>query len=149
MAGQRPIEASRINWQHGAIMTTTQGVTQQVAHSMTTQGTIPFWNFSPPVGLFRGGAPSHGKVNVMYNNISQILQLYKVLGYYDKFDSLKSLGVYYWYVKMARCGYVGHGLEYLSFYVQKHIVHMVACSAPPAGSRRAARGARISETRLL
>ena len=28
-----------------AIMTTTQGVTQQVAHSMTTQGTIPFSGF--------------------------------------------------------------------------------------------------------
>ena len=48
-------------------MTTTQGVTQQVAHSMTTQGTIPGFlrGFSPPGGPFRGGAPSHGKVNVM------------------------------------------------------------------------------------
>ena len=46
-------------------MTTTQGVTQQVAHSMTTQGTIPFRGFSPPGGPFRGGAPSHGKVSVM------------------------------------------------------------------------------------
>ena len=49
MAGQRPIQASRINWQH----------------SMTTQGTIQFWGFSPPGGPFRGGAPSHDKVNVM------------------------------------------------------------------------------------
>ena len=43
---------------------------------------------------------------------------------------------------MPRCGYVEHGLEYFSFYLQKHIAHMAA------GSRRAARGARISETRL-
>ena len=55
---------------------------------------------------------------------------------------MESLGVYYWYVKMLRCGYVEHGLEYFSFYLQKHIVHLAACSGP----RRAARGARISET---
>ena len=62
---------------------------------------------------------------------------------------MKSLGVYYWYVKMPRCGYVEHGLEYFSFYVQKHIADLAACSGPPAGSWRAARGARISKTRLL
>ena len=42
-----------------------------------------------------------------------------------------------------------HALEYFSFYVQKHIAHLAACSGHPAGSRRAARGARISETCLL
>ena len=62
---------------------------------------------------------------------------------------MKSLGVYYWYIKMAQCGYVEHGLEYFPFYVQKHIAHLAACSGPPAGSRRATRGAHISETRLL
>ena len=62
---------------------------------------------------------------------------------------MKSLGVYNWYVKMPRCRCVEHGLEYFSFYVQKHIAHLAACSQPPAGLRRAARGTRISETRLL
>ena len=85
----------------------------------------------------------------MYSNISQILLLYKVLGYYNKFDSRKSLEVYYWYVKKPRCGYVEHGLEYYSYYVKKHTAHMAACSGLPTGSRRAARRARISETRLL
>ena len=61
---------------------------------------------------------------------------------------MKSLGVYYLYVKMPRCGCVEHGLEQFSFYVQKYLAHMAACSGPPAGSRRAARGDRISETRL-
>ena len=48
---------------------------------------------------------------------------------------------------MSQCEYVEHGLEYFSFDVQKHIAHLAACSGPPTGSRRAARGARISETR--
>ena len=50
---------------------------------------------------------------------------------------------------MPRCGYVKHRLEYFSFYVQKHVAHLVPCSGPPAGSRRTTRGARISETRLF
>ena len=29
------------------------------------------------------------------------------------------LGVYYWYVKMPRCGCVEHGLEYIMFHVQQ------------------------------
>ena len=62
---------------------------------------------------------------------------------------MKSLGVYYWYVKIPRCGYVEHGLEYFTFYVQKHIAHSAACSGPPAGLRRDARDAHISETRLF
>ena len=69
--------------------------------------------------------------------------------YYDKFDSMESLGIYYWYVKMPRCGYVEHGLEYFSFYVQNHIAHLAACSGLPAGSQRDAMGAHISETRLF
>ena len=44
---------------------------------------------------------------------------YKVLGYYNKFDSMKSVGVYYWYVKMTRCGCVRHGIGYFSYYVKK------------------------------
>ena len=57
----------------------------------------------------------------LYSNISQILLLYKLLAYYNKFDSMKSIGVYYWYVKMSRCGYVEHGLDYFSFHVKKNI----------------------------
>ena len=56
-------------------MAATQGVTQQVAHSMTTQGTIPFWGFSPPVGSFRGGAPYHGKVNVMLASMKMLTDM--------------------------------------------------------------------------
>ena len=41
---------------------------------------------------------------------------------------MKSLGVYYWYVKMPRWGCVEHGLKYIMFYVKKHIAHLVACS---------------------
>ena len=67
---------TRVYWQHGAIMTTTQGVTRQVTHSMTTWGTTPFWGGSPPGGPFRGGAPSHGKVNVTKNSLC----LQKALG---------------------------------------------------------------------
>ena len=63
--------------------------------------------------------------------------------------TLKILGVYYWYIKMPRCGCVEHGLEYFSFYIQKHIAHLAACSGPHAGLRPAAGGARISEISLL
>ena len=33
-------------------------------------------------------------------------------------------------LKMSRCGCVEHGLEYIMFYVRKHIAHLVACSGP-------------------
>ena len=49
----------------------------------------------------------------LYRNILQILLLYKVWSYYNKFYSLKSSRVYYRYVKMPRCGCVEHGLEYV------------------------------------
>ena len=62
---------------------------------------------------------------------------------------MKSLGVYYWYVKMPWCGCVEHGLEYFSFYVQKHIADLAVCSGRPASSLGASRGARINETRLF
>ena len=76
----------------------------------------------------------------LYSNISQTLPLYKVWGYYyNKFDSMKSFGVYHWYVKMPPCGCVEHGLEYITFYVKKYIEHLVACLGPPAGSRQTAR----------
>ena len=62
---------------------------------------------------------------------------------------MKCLGVYYWYVKMPRCGCVEHGLEYDTFYVKKYIKHLVACTGRPAGSRRTAKGARICENHLF
>ena len=40
------------------------------------------------------------------------------MGYWNKFDSMKSLGVCYWYVKIPQCTYLKHGLEYITFYVQ-------------------------------
>ena len=85
----------------------------------------------------------------LYRNISQILLLYKVLGYRNKFDCMKSLGVCYWYFKRPQYGYVEHGLGYFSCHVQKHMSHLAACSGPPVDSRRAARGAHISGTHLL
>ena len=44
---------------------------------------------------------------------------------------MMSLTVYYFYVKMPRCRWVEHGLEYITFYVQKYIAHSLACSGPP------------------
>ena len=58
----------------------------------------------------------------MYSNISQILLPYKTWRYYNKFDSPKSLGLRYWYVKIQQCGYMKHGLKHISFYIEKHIV---------------------------
>ena len=62
---------------------------------------------------------------------------------------MKSLGAFYWYVKMPQCGCVEHGLEYIKFYVQKHIVPLVALLWFPAGSRWAARGPLICKSPLL
>ena len=57
----------------------------------------------------------------LHSNILQILVLYKTGGYYNKFDSTKSLGMYYWNVKIpAQCGYMERRLKHITFYVQKH-----------------------------
>ena len=66
----------------------------------------------------------------MYSNISQILLLYKTWRYYNQFDSPKSLGVCYWYVKIPHCGYMDHELKHISFYVQKRVVAMGMCYNP-------------------
>ena len=66
----------------------------------------------------------------LYSYISQILRLYKIWGYYNKFDSMKSLGVYYCYVKISKCAYMKHGLEYIMFYVKNHIAHPSIYSNP-------------------
>ena len=62
---------------------------------------------------------------------------------------MKYLGLCYWYVKMPRCGCTEHGLEYITFYVHKYIIPLVAWFLFPAGSWRAAGDASISDTPLL
>ena len=50
---------------------------------------------------------------------------------------------------MLQCGCVEHKLEYIMFYVQKHINTFGGQFWILAGSRRAVRGARFRETGLL
>ena len=38
--------------------------------------------------------------------------------------------------QMPRCGCMEHGLEYIMFYVEKHITPLAVCSGPPVGSRQ-------------
>ena len=78
-----------------------------------------------------------------------MLLQYKTWRYYNKFDSTKSLGIRYQCVKMPQCGYMEYGLKDTAFYVQKHTNTLHSCHNFPAGSRQAARGARICETSLL
>ena len=59
--------------------------------------------------------------------------LYKTWGYYNKFDCMKSLG---YVTKTPQCGYMEHGLEYIMFYVQKHMASLTVCSGLlPVGDR--------------
>ena len=67
----------------------------------------------------------------MYSNISQILLLYKTWGHYNKFEPSRSLGVCYWCVEISKCGYMGHGLKLIIFYVQKHIAALEMCHNQP------------------
>ena len=46
---------------------------------------------------------------------------------YNIFDFAESMGEYYWCVKIQHCGYTGHGLKDIAFYVQKHISYRVVC----------------------
>ena len=66
----------------------------------------------------------------LYSNISQILLLYKMWQYYNKFDSPKSLGVCYWCVKILQYRYMEHGLKHSTFYFQKHIEALAMCYNP-------------------
>ena len=81
----------------------------------------------------------------------RLYMLYKTWGYYNKFDSIKSLWVYYWYVKIPQCGYMEYGLKDVAFYVQKHIAPWEICynTTPPPSSQHGARGTCICETHLL
>ena len=79
--------------------------------------------------------------------MSQILLLHKTRGYYNKIDSTKSVGAYYWYVKYE---FVEHGFKDIAFYVQKHIAHQaVSYNFPLVRDKPCTRGVRICETRLL
>ena len=49
------------------------------------------------------------------------------MGYYNKFDSTISLGVCYWCVKIPQCGFIGHGLKLITFYVQNHRAALGMC----------------------
>ena len=84
-----------------------------------------------PIALFHKYlSPSGVQPEQLYSNMSQILLLYKTWGYYNKFESMKSLGVCYQYIKMPRCGCVEHGLRYNTLYVWNHRVPLAVCSAP-------------------
>ena len=43
----------------------------------------------------------------------------------------KSLAVCCWCVKIPRCGYMGHGLKLITFYVQKHTAALEMCHNQP------------------
>ena len=44
---------------------------------------------------------------------------------------MKSLGVYYWCVKIPLYGYMEHGLKYIMFCLQKHIAALAMCYDSP------------------
>ena len=56
-----------------------------------------------------------------------MLLLYQKWGFCHKFDSTKALGVCYLCVNIPQCGYMGHGLKLIMFYVQKHIAALGMC----------------------
>ena len=71
---------------------------------------------------------------IFYNNQLTVLEQYfkilllcKTWGYYNKFDSTKSIGAYYWYVKKQQSGYMEHGLKDIAFYVKKHLAPRAVC----------------------
>ena len=112
---------------------------------LTTNRGCDLKNLTP-----RKGGVAWRSLRVRFHNyFLPLLNKVLRLRHFNKFESLKSLGAYNWYVKMPWCGFVEHGLEYFSFYVKKHIAHLSASSGSPAGLWWAARGARISETRLF
>ena len=55
-----------------------------------------------------------------YISIQQILRLFKTWVSYNKLDSMKSLGVYYWYDKIPQRGYMEHGLKILDVTLKMH-----------------------------
>ena len=47
--------------------------------------------------------------------------------YHNKCDSTKSMGTYYWCVRIPQCGYMKHGLKHILFYIEKHPAHRAVC----------------------
>ena len=47
--------------------------------------------------------------------------------YWSKFESTKSLGVCYWWVKIPLCGCMEYGLKHIACYVQKYIAALAIC----------------------
>ena len=43
---------------------------------------------------------------------------------------MKSLGICYWCVKIPQGGDMEHALEYITFYVKKHMAYLGVCSGP-------------------
>ena len=50
--------------------------------------------------------------------------------YNNKFDSMKSLGVCYWCVKIPHRGYMEHVFKHITFYDHKHIAALAMCHNP-------------------
>ena len=69
----------------------------------------------------------------LYSNISQILLLYKTWGIITNLTlwNWNPWGICYWYVEVPQFGYMEHGLEYITFYVQKQMAPLAVCSGLP------------------
>ena len=67
----------------------------------------------------------------MYSNISQILLVYKMWEYYNKFTSMKSFRGILLMCQIQQCGYMEHALKSITFYVQKHITLLTMYYNPP------------------
>ena len=72
----------------------------------------------------------NNQLMVVYQYFTNIAAKQNV-GYCNKFDATKSLGVCYWYVNIPQCRYMWHGLKLIMFYVQKHIAALEMCHNQP------------------
>ena len=95
---------------------------QQISASLTSVRGLQLWPVNSPHKW-----PVTRKMFSLDNHNMTILQLYKTWGYYNNFDSTKSMGAYCWYVKIQQWGYMDHGLKDIAFYVQKHTAPRAVC----------------------
>ena len=66
----------------------------------------------------------HNQLTVVERYITNIAAIQN-MGYYNKIDSTKSMGTYYWCgVKIPKFGYKEHGLKDIAFYVKKNLQHI-------------------------
>ena len=95
-------------------------------------------------GIHRGpvNSPHKGSVTRKMFSFDDVImnnQLPVVLQYFRNNTIMLNVGVlwqiyeiiYYWYVKISRCGYMEHGWKCITFYVQKHIAPLAMCYNPP------------------